>query len=66
MFHISTDLEMVLQMIKKENESLRRSLDKRTRQLDRMHAEHRDCDAKVGGVKRRLSQEAKNGFSVEK
>ena len=33
-------------MIKSENESLRRSLDKRSRQLDRMHSEHMDCDAR--------------------
>ena len=30
------------QMIKNENESLRRSLEKRTRQLDRMRSEHRE------------------------
>lgn len=48
------------QMIKSENENLRRSLDKRSRQLDRMHSEHMDCEARskrLSEVEKKLDRE---------
>ena len=47
-------------MIKKENDGLRRSLEKRTRQLDRMQSEHRGCEAdrkRLAEVEKRLERE---------
>ena len=48
-------------MIKKENEGLRRSLEKRTRQLERMQSEHgRGCEAdrkRLAEVEKRLERE---------
>ena len=47
-------------MIKKENEGLRRSLDKRTRQLDRMQSEHRGCESdrkRLSEVEKKLERE---------
>ena len=47
-------------MIKNENEGLRRSLEKRTRQLDRMRSEHRECEAdrkRLSEVEKKLERE---------
>ena len=47
-------------MIKNENEGLRRSLEKRTRQLERMRSEHRECEAdrkRLSEVEKKLERE---------
>ena len=48
------------QMIREENDSLRKSLSRRTKQLDKMRHEHRDCERnsrKLGEAEKKLDRE---------